>query len=128
MGGWAVMALARAGSAERVCLCASLPNSAFSGLVLVACSLPPADGCIHTEFTPRKTAVVTNQGSSRRPLPSRFPPELVVNRLPAQRCRHEIGSVSRSVTSLAEWLSSLKLLFPRVSNGVLLSQWLWDCG
>lgn len=55
MGG-AVMALARAGSAERVCLCASLPNSVFSGLVLVACSLPPADGCIHTEFTPRKTA------------------------------------------------------------------------
>lgn len=46
----------------------------------------------------------------------------------AQRCRHEIGSVSRSVTSLAKWLSSLKLLFPRVSNGVLLSQWLWDCG
>lgn len=76
------MALARAGSAERVCLCASLPNSAFSGLVLVVCSLPPADGCI----TPRKSAVVTNQGSSRRLLPSRFPPELVVNRLPAQRC------------------------------------------
>lgn len=73
-GAWLVLA------PQNARLCASLPNSAFSDLMLVACSLPPAD-----VFTPRKSAAVTNQGSSR-PLPSCCPPELGAELLPAHRC------------------------------------------